>query len=371
MDIGNACISRIPSDNQLTILDIELDAQYYTKEFSAHDHFNYLGHEKNNNSAITKPAAVSVLVKKKGPSAQNVKKTMFELVVLCRTPEKDERKTFTITSKSDNISSKKALKLTKENIPKMSTFSLEEVADKNLVDNLKEFEVKQLKNQYRIGVIYCKDGQTSEDEMYSNVNPCLYFTEFLEVLGTPVELKGWTKFKGGLDVRGNTTGTHSIYTPFQGYEVMFHISTMLPFQASDLQRVERKRHIGNDVVVIVFVDIDENASQPNMKFDPSIIKSQFNHVWVVVHVDHTRPPQSEDKTTHYKIALIFKDGVPLFEPDFPRGYSFPKDKMRNFFLTKLINAERAALHAPTFAQKLKRTRKEALTMMHDGYLGSQ
>jgi hypothetical protein len=37
--------------------------------------------------------------------------------------------------------------------------------------------------------------------------------------------------------------------------------------------VERKRHLGNDVVIIVFRDSD--VTEP---FDPSAIKSQFNRI---------------------------------------------------------------------------------------------
>lgn len=28
---------------------------------------------------------------------------------------------------------------------------------------------------------------------------------------------------------------------------MYHVATLLPYQPDDLQRVERKRHLGNDV----------------------------------------------------------------------------------------------------------------------------
>ncbi len=45
----------------------------------------------------------------------------------------------------------------------------------------------------------------------------------------------------------NTTGTHSVYTRFLGIEIMFHVSTLLPYFEKDKQQVERKRHIGNDV----------------------------------------------------------------------------------------------------------------------------
>jgi RAP1 GTPase activating protein 1 len=67
----------------------------------------------------------------------------------------------------------------------------------------------------------------------------------LEFLGEKIELKGWKKYRAGLDVSAGTTGEHSIYTVFKGYEVMFHVSTLLPFYSNDKQQLERKRHIGN------------------------------------------------------------------------------------------------------------------------------
>lgn len=41
---------------------------------------------------------------------------------------------------------------------------------------------------------------------------------------------------------------------FEGHEIMFHVSTLLPFTPEQRQQVERKRHVGNDIVNIVFVD---------------------------------------------------------------------------------------------------------------------
>ena len=60
-------------------------------------------------------------------------------------------------------------------------------------------------------------------------------------------------FRGGLDVKSNHTGTESFYTQLRdGREIMFHVSTMLPFLTNDKQQLQRKRHIGNDMVCIVF-----------------------------------------------------------------------------------------------------------------------
>ena len=66
------------------------------------------------------------------------------------------------------------------------------------------------------------------------------------------------------------TGLHSLYTIYEGHEIMFHVSTMLPFTPDNPQQVERKRHIGNDIVIIVFQDWDEKSS-----FSPPAIKSKF------------------------------------------------------------------------------------------------
>lgn len=71
----------------------------------------------------------------------------------------------------------------------------------------------------------------------------------------------------------NMTGSESVYTVYEGHEVMFHVSTLLP-QSGDKQQVERKRHIGNDIVNIVFVDDPAQV----LTFDPSLIKSQFTRI---------------------------------------------------------------------------------------------
>lgn len=118
------------------------------------------------------------------------------------------------------------------------------------------------------------------------------FEEFLALLGKRVELKGWDRYRGGLDIKGysslptlsitasnlsyfsaNMTGSESVYTVYEGHEVMFHVSTLLP-QSADKQQVERKRHIGNDIVNIVFVDDPAQV----LTFDPSLIKSQFTRM---------------------------------------------------------------------------------------------
>ena len=67
------------------------------------------------------------------------------------------------------------------------------------------------------------------------------------------------------------TGEYSVYTTHKGKEIMFHVGPFLPYKEADPQQLAKKRHIGNDVVVIVFMD-------GQGRFDPLQVKSQFNRM---------------------------------------------------------------------------------------------
>eukprot|EP01118_Nematostelium_gracile_P004372 TRINITY_DN15114_c0_g1_i2.p1 TRINITY_DN15114_c0_g1~~TRINITY_DN15114_c0_g1_i2.p1 ORF type:complete len:262 (+),score=44.03 TRINITY_DN15114_c0_g1_i2:80-787(+) len=125
---------------------------------------------------------------------------------------------------------------------------------------------------------------------------------------------------------------------------MFHVSTMLPYQAHDLQRIERKRHLGNDVVLIIFCD--------GGTFDPRQIKSHFNHNFVVVRV--------ESENT-YRVSIANKNGVPPYPPFLSDPPIIKSDaKGRQFFLTKLINAERSSMLSEDFVGRIVRGRRSTL-----------
>jgi len=214
---------------------------------------------------------------------------------------------------------------------------------------LAELEQKLLSKGYKFGVLYCKNGQKGENEMFSNTETSPAYEEFLEFLGERIVLCGHQGYRGGLDVKGNTTGTHSIFTKHNGYPVMFHVSTLLPYSAKDEQQLERKRHLGNDVCTIIFKESDE-------PFSPDTVKSEFNHVFAVIVVD--KDATKEFGSTHYKIAFAYKGGIGMGRPLLPYPPVFPKGvQLREFLLTKLINSERSAMYAPDFVSKIAKTKQ--------------
>lgn len=83
----------------------------------------------------------------------------------------------------------------------------------------------------------------------------------------------------GLGILANSTGNFSYYTLYEGHEIMFHVSTFLPYSIGNKQQLERKRHIGNDIVNVIFL---EGGDPKNLSFNPSYMKSQFTHIFAVV-----------------------------------------------------------------------------------------
>ncbi|KAJ7335863.1 hypothetical protein JRQ81_013804 [Phrynocephalus forsythii] len=216
------------------------------------------------------------------------------------------------------------------------------------------FDEHVISNNFKFGVIYQKTGQTTEEEVFSNTEESLGFLEFLELLGDRIQLQDFHGFRGGLDVTRGQTGTESVYTNFRGKEIMFHVSTMLPFTEGDAQQLQRKRHIGNDIVAIVFQD-------ENTPFVPDMIASNFLHAYVAVQLHHGALGE-----TLYKISVTARDDVPFFGPPLPRPAVFKKGtEFREFLLAKLINAEYSCYQAEKFAKLEERTRSALLESLYE------
>ncbi|KAM4572086.1 rap1 GTPase-activating protein 1-like isoform 4-T5 [Fundulus diaphanus] len=216
------------------------------------------------------------------------------------------------------------------------------------------FDEHVISNNFKFGVIYQKFGQTSEEELFGNSEESLAFEEFLEFLGEKIELHHFKGFRGGLDVTHGQTGTESVYCNYRNKEVMFHVSTKLPYTEGDTQQLQRKRHIGNDIVAIVF-------QEENTPFVPDMIASNFLHAYVVVQVVN---PCSDNVV--YKVSVTARDDVPFFGPALPNPAIFKKGpEFHEFLFTKLINAEYACYKAEKFAKLEERTRSALLETLYE------
>ncbi|KAM8952519.1 signal-induced proliferation-associated 1-like protein 3 isoform 2-T2 [Pelodytes ibericus] len=227
-----------------------------------------------------------------------------------------------------------------------------------VTEQLLKLDEQGLFRKHKVGILYCRAGQSSEEEMYNNESAGPAFEEFLSLVGEKVCLRGFSKYAAQLDTKTDSTGTHSLYTSYQDYEIMFHVSTLLPYTPNNRQQLLRKRHIGNDIVTIIF---QEPGAPP---FTPQNIRSHFQHVFIII---RAHDPCTEGVC--YSVAVTRSKDVPPFGPPIPSGVTFRKsDVFRDFLLAKVINAENAAHKSDKFHTMATRTRQEYLKDLAENYV---
>uniref|UniRef100_A0A3P8UI08 Signal induced proliferation associated 1 like 1 n=1 Tax=Cynoglossus semilaevis TaxID=244447 RepID=A0A3P8UI08_CYNSE len=335
---------------QYIIEHVDRGAYYYRNFFYLNEHWNYFGIDET-----LGPVAVSLrrekLEEDKDHGQQYNYRLIFrtsELTTLRGSILEDAVPSTSKHGTSRGLPTKDVLEYL---LPELDLSCLRLALNTpKVTEQLMKLDEQGLSFQVKVGVMYCRAGQSTEEEMYNNETAGPALEEFLQLLGEKVRLKGFTKYRAQLDTKTDSTGTHSLYTSYKDYEIMFHVSTLLPHTPNNKQQLLRKRHIGNDIVTIVF---QEPGAHP---FTPKAIRSHFQHVFILVRV---HDPCSDN--TCYSVAVTRSQDVPVFGPPIPKGVTFPKSTVfRDFLLTKIINAENAAHKSDKFGAMATRTRQEYL-----------
>ncbi|XP_047207293.1 signal-induced proliferation-associated 1-like protein 2 isoform X3 [Girardinichthys multiradiatus] len=368
----NAGVSvlEVPRENQpihrekvkrYIIEHIDLGAYYYHKFFYGRDHQNYFGVDEN-----LGPVAVSVR-REKLDDGKEKEGMQFNYRITFRTSQlttlrgailEDAIPSTARHGTARGLPLKEVLEYV---IPELNIQCLRLALNSPKVpEQLLKLDEQGLSFQHKVGVLYCKAGQSTEEEMYNNESAGPALDEFLDLLGQRVRLKGFTKYRAQLDNKTDSTGTQSLYTTYKDYELMFHVSTMLPYTPNNRQQLLRKRHIGNDIVTIVF---QEPGALP---FTPKNIRSQFQHVFVIVRV---HSPCTDNVC--YSVAVSRSKDVPPFGPPIPKSVTFPKSAVfRDFLLAKVINGENAAHKSEKFRAMATRTRQEYLKDLAENFVST-
>ncbi|KAM3875588.1 signal-induced proliferation-associated 1-like protein 3 [Diretmus argenteus] len=368
---SNASVSvlEVPIEQQVTRLDrlklysiehVDLGARYYRDHFHGKEHSNYFGTDEK-----LGPVAVSIRREKLDDTKDLKDQYQYRLIV--RTSELVTLRGSILedavasTGRHGTVRGLPLKEVLEQVVPELNVSCLRlALSTPKVTEQLLKLDEQGLSQKHKVGVLLCRAGQSTEEEMYNNEEASPAFSAFLELLGEQVLLKGFTKYAAQLDTKTDSTGTHSLYTAYQGYEVMFHVSTMLPYMPSNPQQLLRKRHIGNDIVTIIF---QEPGALP---FTPQNIRSHFQHVFVIVRVHN---PCSEN--TWYSVAVTRMKDVPPFGPPIPNGVTFrDPETFRNFLLAKVINAETAAHKSQKFHTMATRTRQEYLRDLAENCVSS-
>mmetsp|Transcript_16622 Transcript_16622/g.49721 ORF Transcript_16622/g.49721 Transcript_16622/m.49721 type:complete len:1477 (-) Transcript_16622:147-4577(-) len=163
--------------------------------------------------------------------------------------------------------------------------------------SLKELDKVNGRETIKVGLVYVKPGQEDQRSILANEERSPKYAAFVKGLGWDVDLGTHPGFMGGLD-RKKTTGASAPYYSTAMVEVIFHDITRMPTSDSDPQQIHKKRHVGNDIVHIVW-------NEHGRPYRPSTISSQFNNVHIII---------DPLPTELYEVRIVAKESVPTFGP---------------------------------------------------------
>ncbi|KAK1328013.1 hypothetical protein QTO34_012435 [Cnephaeus nilssonii] len=207
----NAGVSvlEVPRENQpihrekvkrYIIEHIDLGAYYYRKFFYGKEHQNYFGIDEH-----LGPVAVSIR-REKVEDAKEKEGSQFNYRVAFRTSElttlrgailEDAVPSTARHGTARGLPLKEVLEYV---IPELNIQCLRQAASSPRVpEQLLKLDEQGLSFQHKIGILYCRAGQGTEEEMYNNETAGPAFEEFLDLLGQRVRLKGFSKYRAQLD----------------------------------------------------------------------------------------------------------------------------------------------------------------------------
>ncbi|KAI1169265.1 hypothetical protein F5B18DRAFT_594689 [Nemania serpens] len=180
---------------------------------------------------------------------------------------------------------------------------------------IRVFDRNSTLDGHKVGVVYIGENQVHELEILANVSGSSDYVEFLNGLGTLTKLKGATFNLQGLDRQYDTDGEYTFCWRDRVTEIVFHVTTQMP---TDLERdprcTQKKRHIGNDFVNIIFND-------SGFPFNFDTFPSEFNYVYIVITPESrasfvaTRQRTPKDlEDSFYKVRVMSRPGFPEISP---------------------------------------------------------
>jgi len=250
-------------------------------------------------------------------------------------------------------------------MPQLEDTELVLVTKKNLPQDLKDLDLKDstVSSHFKFGVLLCKKGQNKEEQMFGNEDGDETYHRFLEILGEKVKMSGFNGYLAGLDNKTNTTGPYSIASTWNEYQIMYHVSTLLPHSQTEDQQVQKKRHIGNDIVMVVF---QEEGSEV---FEPTCVKTNFIQIIIVVRVlKNAVSPES----TYYRVTVAKQCDVPNFGPPLPYPPIFKHGfEFRQWLMRKMVNAELAGFRGKLLKHHTRTTFKAFLGETYEKYMSKK
>ena len=163
---------------------------------------------------------------------------------------------------------------------------------------------------HKVGIMYVAPGQTNETDILRNVHGSPAYTRFLEGMGRLINLRGQVDvYAGGLDPDEDGEYAYAWWDDIG--QLLYHTATMMPTSPHDPQCNNKKRHIGNDYVRIVWND-------SGMPYHFETLTTQFQFVNIVIEPHSLGSIAAFSNNLHeneyFKVTIQLAPGMTEFAP---------------------------------------------------------
>jgi len=189
-----------------------------------------------------------------------------------------------------------------------------QAAERVMVDSsrvssfVRTFDRMPVIDTHKVGIMYVAPGQTQETEILANTHGSPAYTRFLEGLGRLINLRGQKDvYAGGLDPDEDGEYAYAWWDDIG--QVLYHTATLMPSEGDDC--INKKRHIGNDFVRIIW-----NDSGAPYKFETLTTQFQFVNIVIEPHSRGAIAAFSNNvhENEYFKVTLQRAPGMTEFTP---------------------------------------------------------
>jgi tuberous sclerosis protein 2 len=163
---------------------------------------------------------------------------------------------------------------------------------------------------HKVGIMYVAPGQTQEREILRNSHGSPAYTRFLEGIGRLINLREQGDvYAGGLNPDEDGEYAYAWWDDIG--QILYHTATMMPSHLEDEYSINKKRHIGNDYVRIIWND-------SGIAYAFNTLSTQFQFVNIVIEPHSLGAIAAFSNNIHeneyFKITIQQAPGMTEFTP---------------------------------------------------------
>lgn len=195
-----------------------------------------------------------------------------------------------------------------------------------------------------VGVVLVKPDQDEATAMTNGMSKELEL--FLSRIAAPVETLGWSGYSGGVSTKEHGT---IYYSSWKGFEIVFHVAPLL-------STTQRRQFIGNDKVMLYYLDSWRGGKQFSPKF-----RGHVNSVGIVV---------SQKTESYYKLHSFHRVGMADVKPLFTDEAMEMGPGFRDVLMSKIVNGHSSAYDL-LYAERIHRAWEEELAALAEKHTGKK